>query len=56
MIEAIEGLSDKFVKWLQAFESKGLKVNLAKTKIMVCSCITQDGLSKSKVDPCWSAA
>ena len=35
-----------------AFESKGLKVNLEKTKVMVCGGITKDGMSKSKVDPC----
>ena len=30
---------------------KGLKVNLRKTKVMISSDITHDGLSKSKVDP-----
>ena len=34
------------------FESKGLKVNLGKTNVMVISGITKDGMSKSKVDPC----
>ena len=42
-------LSDRFLKW-KAFESKGLKVNLGKTKVMVCGGITRDDLSKSKVD------
>ena len=32
----IEGLSNKFLKWKEALESKGLKVNLGKTKVMVC--------------------
>ena len=32
--------------------SKGFKVNLGKTKVMVSSGITKDGLSKSTVDPC----
>ena len=32
--------------------SKGLKVNLGKTKVMVSGSITKDGMSKSKVDPC----
>ena len=50
--ETIEGLRMKFLKWKEAFESKGLKVNLGKTKVMVSSCITQDGLSESNVDPC----
>ena len=36
----------------EAFESKSLKVNLGKTKVMVSSGVTKDGLSKSKVDPC----
>ena len=35
------------------FESKGLKVNLRKTKAMFSGGITKDGMSKSKVDPCW---
>ena len=32
--------------------SKGLKVNLGETKIMVCGGITKAGMSKSNVDPC----
>ena len=35
-----------------AFESKGLKVNLGKIKVMVCGGITKDGMSKSEDDPC----
>ena len=50
--ETIEGLRDKFIKLKEVFESDGLKVNLGKTKVMVCSGITKDGMSKSKVDPC----
>ena len=30
--------------------SKGLKVNLWKTKVMVCGGFTKDGMSKGKVD------
>ena len=30
MSEIIEGLGNKFIKWKQAFESKGLKINLGK--------------------------
>ena len=41
-----------FLEWKEAFESKGLKVNLGKTKVMVSSSITGDDFSKSKVDPC----
>ena len=56
MSETIEGLRDKFLKWKEAFENKGLKVNHGKTEVMVSSGITQDGLCKSKVDPCRSTA
>ena len=52
MSETIEGFRNRFLKWKEAFESKGLKVNLGKTKVMISSGITQDGISKSKVDPC----
>ena len=37
---------------MEAFESKGLKVNLGKTKVLVSSDIAKDSLSKSIVDPC----
>ena len=53
MSETIEGLRNKFLKWNEAFESKGLKVDFGKTKVMVCGDITKDGISKSNVDPCW---
>ena len=43
----------KFLRWKEDFESKGLKVNLGKTKVLFSSGITKVGLSKSKVDPCW---
>ena len=52
MNETIEGLGNNFLKWKEAFESKGLKVNLGKTKAMVCGDITKDGMPKSNVDPC----
>ena len=51
MNETIERPRDKFFKWNEAFESKGLKVVLGKTKLMVSSDISKDGMSKSKVDP-----
>ena len=51
MSETLKGLINKFSKWKEAIESNGLKVNLGKTKVMVCGGITKDGLSKSKVDP-----
>ena len=33
-------LKNKFLKWKEAIESKGLKVNHGKTKLMVSGCIT----------------
>ena len=52
MCGTIDGNRNKFIKWKEAFESKGLKVNLGKTMIMVSGGITKDGMSKSNVDPC----
>ena len=52
MSETIEAIGNKFIKWKEAFENKGLKVKLVKTKVMVSSGITQDGLSKNTVEPC----
>ena len=50
--EAIRGLRNKFLRWRESFESKGLKNNFGKTKVIVAGGITVDGLSKSKVDLC----
>ena len=50
--ETMTGLRNKFLKWKNGFESKGLKVNFRNTKVMVSGGITKDGMSKSKVDPC----
>ena len=52
MSEAVEGLRNKFFKWKEALDSKGLKVNIVETKVMVCGSITKDGMSEGKVDPC----
>ena len=52
MSETIKGLRNKFIKWKEAFECKGLKVNLGKTTVMVSGGISKEGMSKSKVDPC----
>ena len=52
MSEAIKLLGDKFLKWKEAFESKCLKVNLGKAKVMVKGGITKDGNSKNKCFPC----
>ena len=41
------------MEWKEVFDSKGLIVNLGKTKVMVNGGISQNGLSKCKVDPCW---
>ena len=45
MRETIEGLMDKFLTLKEAFEIKGLKVNVGKAEVMVSNGITQDGLS-----------
>lgn len=50
MSESMEGLREKFWKWKDAFESKGLKVNLGKTKVVVSG--AEGEVSVSKVDPC----
>ena len=36
MSETIEELRNKFIEWKVAFDSKGLKVCIGKTKAMVC--------------------
>ena len=46
MSEAIKGFRNKFLKWKEDFESKDLKVNLGKTKVMVSGGITKDGMTK----------
>ena len=37
MSKSMENLREKFLRWKEAFESKGLKVNLKKTKMLVSS-------------------
>ena len=49
MSETIEGLRNMFLDYKMAFDSKGLKVYLGKTKMMVNRVITMDGVSKGKV-------
>ena len=46
MSETIEGLVYMLLEWKEALEIKGLKVNLGKTKVMVSSGITKDGMSE----------
>ena len=48
MSETIEGLWNKFLKWKEAFERKGLKVSLYKTKVMVSGGITRMACPKAK--------
>ena len=50
MSETIGGHRNKFFKWKGAFESKGLKVNLGKTKVMFNGSKTKDGLSERKAE------
>ena len=50
MSEVMEGLREKFWKWKEAFENKGLKVNFGKTKVVVSG--AEGEVSVSKVDPC----
>ena len=50
MNEAIEDLKERFWDWNNALESKGLKVNTRKTKLMVRG--SEGELFKSKIDPC----
>ena len=56
MSETIEGHRDSFLKWKEAFECKGMKVNLGKTKVMVSGGITKDNMSKGKVDLSWACS
>ena len=50
MSETMEGLRVKFQKWKEAFERKGMKVNLNKTKVMVSG--SEGKTTVSKIDPC----
>ena len=55
MSERFGVLGNRFTKW-KVFVGNGLKVNLRKSKVIVSGSIARDGLSKSKVELCWSAA
>ena len=48
--ETMEGLREKFWKWKEAFESRGLEVNLGKTKVVVSG--AEGEVTVSKIDPC----
>ena len=45
----MEDLKEKFYNWMDALESKGLKVNTRKTRVMVSG--SEGELFKSKIDP-----
>ena len=50
MSETMEDLKERFWNWKNALESKGLKVNTRKTKVLVSW--SEGELFKSTVDPC----
>ena len=52
MSVTIEGLNNKFLRWKEVFEIKGLNANLVKNQGNGQQWFHNDGLSKSKVDQC----
>ena len=50
MNEKNRELKEKLLKWKETFESKGLKVNFKKTKVMVSG--LKGEVLENKVDPC----
>ena len=50
MGETMEELRENFDEWREAFESRGMRVNLGKTKLMVSG--MQKEAFDSKIDPC----
>ena len=50
MNETMGDLKTRFWNWKDALESKGLKVNTRKTKVVVSG--SERELFKSKIDPC----
>ena len=50
MGETMEELRENFDEWREAFESKGMRVNLGKTKLMVSG--MEEETFDSKIDPC----
>ena len=50
MSETMEDLKERFWNWKDVLESKGLKVNTRKVKVMVSG--SEGELFKSKIDPC----
>ena len=50
MGETMEELRENFDEWREAFESKGMRVNLRKTKLMKSG--MEEEAFDSKIDPC----
>ena len=50
MSEVMEDLKERVWNWKDALESKGLKVNITKSKVMVSG--SEGELYKRKIDPC----
>ena len=50
MSKNLEDLRERFQRWRSALESKGMKVNIRKTKMMVSD--AEGEIVRSKVDPC----
>ena len=50
MSEMMEGLKERFLKWKSALESKGLKVNLENTMMMMCG--SEGEAIWCRIDPC----
>ena len=48
MSQTIEGFSYEFIKLNEVLESKRMKVNIAKTNVMVSGGIIKDGMHKVK--------
>ena len=48
--ETMEELRENFDEWKEAFESKEMRVNLGKTKLMMSE--MEKETFKSKIDPC----
>ena len=49
-LETMEELRENFDEWREAFESKGIRVNLGKTKLIVSG--MEEEAFDSKIDPC----
>jgi hypothetical protein len=50
MAESLQELEGKYIEWKNTLESKGLRVNVGKTKIMIGDGVMP--VSKSEIDPC----